>query len=222
MFFLSFFLSRSDDIQTESVTENCKACELPIHVKNLVFDGERNWHYKCFSCNQCNSALVNQKYYDKAGKLFCNNCFLAEHDPTCYKCTVEIKGRSEYLVDPYETLTIIIIGGVKMNSTSGQVLTWHEDCLQCSVCQKEISMDNVVFRNKLFCKPCYLDTILNQCDKCEKVNISGISSSAISRSIICFSQSLVLASLSEESSGTTPVLHVISVKMYFKRENLET
>ena len=83
-------------------------------------------------------------------------------------------------------------------------------------------MENVVFRNKLFCKPCYLDTILNKCDKCVQVHISGISSSAISRSIICFSQSLVLASPSEESSGMTPVLHVISVTMYFKRENLET
>ena len=54
--------------------------------------------------------------------------------------------------------TLIILGGVKMNSTNGQVLTWHEDCLQCSVCYAGISLDNVVFRDKLFCKSCYLDT----------------------------------------------------------------
>jgi len=143
-------VSMSEDIEAESVTENCTACELPIHVKNLVFDGEKNWHYKCFCCAQCNSALVNQKYYDKSGKLFCNNCFLAEHLPTCYNCKVEIKGRS----------------GVKMNATSGAVLTWHEDCLQCSECRKGISLDNVVFKDKLFCKSCYLDTMLNKCDKC--------------------------------------------------------
>jgi hypothetical protein len=150
-------ITRSDDIQNESVTDNCKACELPINVKNLVFDGESNWHYKCFCCNQCNSALVNQKYYDKSGKLFCNNCFLAEHLPTCYNCKVEIKGKS----------------GVKMNSTNGQVLTWHEDCLQCSVCQAGISLDNVVFRDNLFCKSCYLDTIMDKCDKCAKP-ITGV------------------------------------------------
>ena len=84
---------RSDDLQAESVTEICKGCELPIHVKNLVYDGESYWHHKCFVCGQCNSSLVNSKYYDKNGSLFCNNCFLAEHLPTCFRCRVEIKGK---------------------------------------------------------------------------------------------------------------------------------
>eukprot|EP00092_Neocalanus_flemingeri_P072415 GFUD01089154.1.p1 GENE.GFUD01089154.1~~GFUD01089154.1.p1 ORF type:complete len:114 (-),score=22.75 GFUD01089154.1:6-347(-) len=109
----------------------------------------------CICCSQCNSALVNQKYYDNSGKLFCNDCFLAEYDPTCYNCKVEIKGKS----------------GVKMQSSTGKVLTWHKDCLQCSVCQSGISLDNVVFKDKLFCKSCYLDTILNKCDKCVKVSM---------------------------------------------------
>ena len=85
--------SRSEDLQTDSVTEICKGCSLPIHVKNLVYDGESYWHHKCFVCGQCNSSLVNTKYYDKNGSLFCNNCFLAEHLPTCFRCGVEIKGR---------------------------------------------------------------------------------------------------------------------------------
>jgi len=143
----------SDDLQIESVAEICKGCDLPIHVKNLVFDGESYWHYKCFVCNQCNSSLVNSKYYDKQGKLFCNNCFLAEHLPTCYNCKMEIKGK----------------GGVKMHSDSGQTLTWHEDCLQCSVCQVKVQLDNVVFSDKLFCRSCYIETNLNKCDKCSKV-----------------------------------------------------
>ena len=61
-------------------------------------------------------------------------------------------------------------GGVKMNSESGQVLTWHEDCLQCSVCHLRVSLDNVVFREKLFCKSCYIEINLNKCDKCTKVS----------------------------------------------------
>ena len=93
--FIHHLTSRSDDLQTESVAEICKGCDLPIHVKNLVFDGESYWHFKCFICSQCNSSLVNSKYYDKQGKLFCNNCFLAEHLPTCYKCGIEIKGKGE-------------------------------------------------------------------------------------------------------------------------------
>lgn len=143
----------SEDLQTESVTEICKGCSLPIHVKNLVYDGESYWHHKCFVCGQCNSSLVNTKYYDKNGSLFCNNCFLAEHLPTCFRCGVEIKGR----------------GGVKMNSESGQTLTWHEDCLQCSVCEVRLRMDNVVFKEKLFCKSCYIEASLNKCDKCCEV-----------------------------------------------------
>jgi len=150
-------ITMSEDIQSQSVTENCVGCELPIHVKNLVFDGEKNWHYKCFSCSQCNTGLVNQKYYDKEGKLFCNNCFLAKYLPTCFNCKEELKGRS----------------GVKMSAVSGQVLTWHEDCLQCSVCKARVALDNVVFRDNLFCKTCYLDTMLNKCDACMK-SITGV------------------------------------------------
>ena len=57
-----------------------------------------------------------------------------------------------------------------MSSESGQVLTWHEDCLQCSVCHLTVSLDNVVFREKLFCKSCYIENNLNKCDKCTKVS----------------------------------------------------
>ena len=40
---LSHCLScRSEDLQIESVTETCKKCELPIHVKNLV---DKNVNY---------------------------------------------------------------------------------------------------------------------------------------------------------------------------------
>ena len=62
-----------------------------------------------------------------------------------------------------------------MHSDSGQTLTWHEDCLQCSVCQVRVQMDNVVFSDKLFCKSCYIETNLNKCDKCTKVFIVDIS-----------------------------------------------
>ena len=60
-------------------------------------------------------------------------------------------------------------GGVKMHSESGQTLTWHEDCLQCSVCEVRLRMDNVVFKEKLFCKSCYIEASLNKCDKCGEV-----------------------------------------------------
>jgi len=146
----------SDDLQVESVAEICAGCGLPIHVKNLVFDGERNWHHKCFICSQCHSSLVNSKYYDKKGVLYCNYCFLAEHLPTCYACKVEIKGNDRG-------------GGVKLHTDMGQTLTWHRDCLQCSVCQIRVSLENVVFKEKLFCKSCYIETNLNKCDKCSQV-----------------------------------------------------
>ena len=104
-----FEILRSGDIQSNTVTENCTGCQLPIHVKNLVFDGESNWHYKCFCCNICGSALVGQKYYVKEEKLFCNNCFLAEYLPTCYSCKVELHGKgylpSSFLI-PSEKLFI--------------------------------------------------------------------------------------------------------------------
>ena len=78
------------------MTENCTSCQLPIHVKDLVSDGEQSWHYKCFICRQCSDSLVGTKYYDKQGSLYCYNCFHAEHLPTCYHCKVELKGKGEW------------------------------------------------------------------------------------------------------------------------------
>ena len=64
-------------------------------------------------------------------------------------------------------------GGVKMHSEGGQTLTWHEECLQCSVCSVRLQMDNVVFRDKLFCKSCYIQTSLNRCRPvCENISSS--------------------------------------------------
>ena len=75
------------------MTEQCRSCQLPIHVKDHVSDGEHSWHYKCFVCIQCRDGLVGTKYYDKQGSLYCYNCFHAEHLPTYYHCKVELKGK---------------------------------------------------------------------------------------------------------------------------------
>ena len=87
---------RSGELQEDSVTEQCSSCQLPIHVKDHVSDGEQSWHYKCFVCQQCKDSLVGTKYYDKQGSLYCDNCFHAEHLPTCYHCKVELKGKGEW------------------------------------------------------------------------------------------------------------------------------
>jgi len=136
----------------ENAAENCSACQLPIHVKNLVFDGDSSWHYRCFTCSKCNLGLVNEKYYEKSDTLFCTNCFLAQYLPTCYQCREEIKGDS----------------GVKMTAKTGMVLTWHQSCLQCCTCSiQPIQLDNVVFKeDKLFCKKCYLDKVMEKCNRC--------------------------------------------------------
>ena len=98
-----------------------------------------------------------------------------------------------------------------MNSESGQVLTWHEDCLQCSVCQLRVSLDNVVFREKLFCKSCYIETNLNRCDNCHKVRRNyQVQSHIIGNSHVSRS-SLVKATASEESSGTKSASGVTGV-----------
>jgi len=142
----------------EATSDSCKACKLPIHVKNLVFDGEKNWHQRCFICRQCNISLVNQKYYEKAGEgLFCENCFLARNLPTCYACKAEISGED----------------GVKMESGAGELLTWHKRCLICSVCCQQVGLDNVVFKKSLFCKKCYIQSTLDTCDACNKL-ITGV------------------------------------------------
>jgi len=142
----------------EATKDNCKACKLPIHVKNLVFDGERNWHHRCFTCRQCHMSLVGEKYYEKANQgLFCANCFLAQNLPTCYACRAEITGSD----------------GVKMESDGGQLLTWHSTCLTCSVCCQHVGLDNVVFKNSLFCKKCFIQSTLDKCDACQKL-ITGV------------------------------------------------
>jgi len=142
----------------EGPVDNCKGCKLPINVKNLVFDGEKNWHQRCFQCVQCNLSLVNEKYYDKGvDGLFCANCFLAKYLPVCFACKADIKGSE----------------GVKMESEGGQLLTWHQTCLTCSMCLQAMDLDNVVFKDSLYCKNCYVQKNLDRCDACKKL-ITGV------------------------------------------------
>ena len=103
-----------------------------------------------------------------------------------------------------------------MNSPSGQVLTWHESCLQCSDCRDDLNMDNVVFNEKLFCKPCYMNAKLNKCDTCSKV---GCSIWKVNYQDL-FSRYLQLDLLSGANSGTIPALHVMSVERFFWTESL--
>merc|ERR1712029_592860 len=79
----------------------------------------------------------------------------------------------DFLLGSAHSPYLFSIGGVRMNSPSGQVLTWHEDCLQCCKCQAALNTENVVFNEKLFCKSCYVDTMLNKCDACVKP-ITGV------------------------------------------------
>ena len=96
IFSVNFIVSKSD-IHYLSNGGHHHLMHLMQHdIISQVYDGESYWHHKCFVCGQCNSSLVNTKYYDKSGSLYCNNCFLAEHLPTCFRCGVEIKGRGEH------------------------------------------------------------------------------------------------------------------------------
>ena len=107
-----------------------------------------------------------------------------------------------------------------MNSPSGQVLTWHEDCLQCCKCQAALNTENVVFNEKLFCKSCYVDTMLNKCDACVKVMINLKVKNFLYKFFLCFSQLQALASHSEEGFGTILALPVIFAKLFLMKENL--
>jgi len=70
-------------------------------------------------------------------------------------------------------ITLHFSDGVKMESGGGQLLTWHSGCLTCSVCCQQVGLDNVVFKNSLFCKKCYIQSTLDSCDACTKL-ITGV------------------------------------------------
>ena len=112
-----------------------------------------------------------------------------------------------------------------MHSDSGQTLTWHEDCLQCSVCQVKVQLDNVVFSDKLFCRSCYIETNLNKCDKCSKVGVYYcivIQCHLYFFYRIYFLRLLLgLVILSVASFGTTRVLDVIDAKISSKMASSE-
>ena len=120
------------------------------------------------------------------------------------------------------TCTNIRLGGVKMSAKSGQVLTWHEECLKCSVCLLSVSLDNVVFKEKLFCKSCYIENNLNKCDKCTKVGSVRMQSGNTLYICVVFRSSLARVSPSEENSGTTPASAVTAAPSSSTTANSES
>ena len=109
-----------------------------------------------------------------------------------------------------------------MSAKSGQVLTWHEECLKCSVCLLSVSLDNVVFKEKLFCKSCYIENNLNKCDKCTKVGSVRMQSGNTLYICVVFRSSLARVSPSEQNSGTTPASAVTAAPSSSTTANSES
>ncbi|XP_022097479.1 LIM domain kinase 1-like isoform X2 [Acanthaster planci] len=113
----------------------CISCSQKIVDEHLVQALESEWHIRCFLCTVCNNKLSSW-YFERDGKLYCRQDYLAKFGESCNGCAQIITG------------PVMVAGEHK----------YHPDCFVCIKCGVFIGDGDsyaLVERSKLYCGQCY-------------------------------------------------------------------
>ena len=106
------------------------------------------WHSECLKCSKCNK-LLDSKYFETSGRLYCRNDYLAYFGPSCFGCAGKITD-DQYFFSIKQTIS----SGDPMHGNATQTtngLFFHERCFSCNYCARSLQKGD---------KYCILDTSL--------------------------------------------------------------
>lgn len=69
----------------------CNACNTTIYDRHMSKTSPDNkiWHSNCLKCCECNQ-LLDSKYFETRGRLYCRNDYLTNYGPSCSGCGCKI------------------------------------------------------------------------------------------------------------------------------------
>lgn len=93
------------------------------------------WHSECLKCCQCNK-LLDSKYFETSGRLYCRNDYLTNFGPSCLGCGNKITDE-QYFFSIKQTIS----GGDPLHgtqTTQSNTLFFHEKCFTCNYCTRSL------------------------------------------------------------------------------------
>ena len=102
----------------ELTLDKCSKCQLPVKQDEASRLGSQLFHAHCLSCFHCGLALGEKggQAFSKDGRIYCQKDYLQLYCKRCTRC-------GDYLVK-------------NMISVNGEF--YHQACLQCDVCSKQL------------------------------------------------------------------------------------
>lgn len=87
----------------------CNACNRTIYDRLMSKTSPDNkiWHSECLKCCECNQ-LLDSKYFETSGRLYCRNHYLTYFGPSCFTCTGKITDEQYFFTIKQTTISTSI------------------------------------------------------------------------------------------------------------------
>lgn len=115
----------------------CNACNRTIYDRLMSKTSPDNkiWHSECLKCCKCNK-ILDSKYFETSGRLYCRNDYLAYFGPSCFGCACKITDE-QYFFSIKQTIST----GDPMHgpqTTQSNTLFFHDKCFSCNYCSRPL------------------------------------------------------------------------------------
>lgn len=115
----------------------CNACNRTIYDRHMSKTSPDNkiWHSECLKCCKCNK-LLDSKYFETSGSLYCRNDYLAYYGPSCFGCEGKITD-DQYFFSIKQT-TISNGDPMHPHGTQSNTIFFHQKCFACNYCARPL------------------------------------------------------------------------------------
>ncbi|XP_046848795.1 transforming growth factor beta-1-induced transcript 1 protein-like isoform X3 [Xenia sp. Carnegie-2017] len=127
--------------------EECVSCgkKITLGQKSLSI-GQKHWHEKCFTCDECDVQMVRGTFKLGNGKVLCSKCYQQKNNRICCTCGEPIKSGQQWL--------------------EHDELFYHAECFRCKNCQREITSKFKEKSGFFYCTDCHRDLFAKKCKQC--------------------------------------------------------
>lgn len=138
----------------------CNACNRTIYDRHMSKTSPDNkiWHSECLKCCKCNK-LLDSKYFETSGSLYCRNDYLAYYGPSCFGCEGKITD-DQYFFSIKQTISSGDPLHGTHQTTQSNTIFFHQKCFACNICVRPLQkgdkyciLDNSVIPSMVPQKP---------------------------------------------------------------------
>lgn len=115
----------------------CNACNRTIYDRLMSKTSPDNkiWHSECLKCCECNM-LLDSKYFETSGRLYCRNDYLTYFGPSCFSCAGKITDEQYFFTIKQTISTGDPLHGTQ--ATQSNTLFFHDKCFICNICARPL------------------------------------------------------------------------------------